>query len=414
VTRAWLAVACTAALACGSGVTPSPVPSPAATREGRWAQDVEYLAAELPRLHPNLFFRTPRAEFDRVVDEVRRAMPAATDAEAIVGLMRVAAVPGDPHTAVYAWEEFPKLPVRFTRLAGGLFVTQAEAAYTGLLGSRVLAFDGSAVEDVEAAVATVISHDNTAWLRHLLPRFLVLPEVLRALRLTSDPGGVTLLLEDATGARFTAVLRGSRPAGPLIDVTTAAGASLPLARQRNQEHYWFTVDDGSRTLYLQYNHCQNAAEDLESVARRAFQQLEQGRADRLVVDVRWNEGGDSRVDDALVSGVRDRAAWRARGRLFVIVGGATFSSGLWTADDLRRLGAVVAGEPTGGRPNHYGDVRTFGLPNCRLQVGYSTRFFRLVEGADPPSLVPDLLVEPTIDDLRAGRDPVLEAVIRYR
>jgi len=40
-----------------------------------------YDAAELARLHPNLFFRTPRADFDRSVDEVRRAAPTSADHE---------------------------------------------------------------------------------------------------------------------------------------------------------------------------------------------------------------------------------------------------------------------------------------------------------------------------------------------
>ena len=75
--------------------------------------------------------------------------------------------------------------------------------------------------------------------------------------------------------------------------------------------------------------------------------------------------------------------------------------------------AISRGAPTGGRPNSYGNVRTLFLPNSRLQVGYSTRYFRLIEGSDPPSLMPDLAVEPTIEDLRTGRDPELEAALRF-
>jgi hypothetical protein len=129
----------------------------------------------------------------------------------------------------------------------------------------------------------------------------------------------------------------------------------------------------------------------------------------LVVDVRHNGGGDSSVDDALISGLRDRPAWRAAGRLFCLIGGSTFSSGLWTADDLRRLGAVLVGSPTGGKPNGYGNTRAFTLPNARLPVTYSTTQFRLFESEDPPWLAPAVTVEPTIEDLRAGRDPVLDA-----
>jgi hypothetical protein len=399
-----------ATVACG-GPAASPVPSPAATRDGRWVQDVDYLAAELVRLHPNLFFQTPRAEFDRVVDEVRRSVPTSTDDEMVVGLMRIPAAAGDPHTTVYAWEEFPKAPLRFTRLAGGLYVTSTEASLADALGARVLAFDRSSVEEVEAAVATVVSHDNTAWLRAQLPRYLILPAMLHALGMTDDPSAMTLALEDAAGARFGVRVSGSRRAPDLVDVTATTGAPLPLYRQHSQENYWFTVLDDSRTAYLQYNRCQDASESFESVVRRMFQQLDQGRADRLVVDVRFNEGGSSEVDNPLISGLNARPSWRSRSRLFAIGGASTFSSGLWTYDDLRKLGAILVGEPTGGKPNHYGNVQTFSLPNSRLLVGCSTRYYRLLSDSDPPTFEPEVLVEPTIEDLRFGRDPVLEAAI---
>jgi C-terminal processing protease CtpA/Prc len=225
---------------------------------------------------------------------------------------------------------------------------------------------------------------------------------------------MTLLLEDAAGARFSVELAGSRSTAALMDITAVTGAGLPLFRQRRQENYWFTLIPDSRTLYLQYNRCQNAAESFEAMSRRLFQQLDQGQADRLVVDIRLNEGGDSSVDDALISGLRDRPNWRSSGRLFALIGGGTFSSGLWTADDLRKSGAILVGEPTGGKPNHYGQVSTFSLPNSRLRVGYSTRLFRLLTDSDPPSFMPEVLVEPTIDDLRRGRDPLLDAATSWR
>lgn len=43
---------------------PAPLPSPAGTRDGRWRQDVAYLASQLPRLHVNSFHATRREEFE--------------------------------------------------------------------------------------------------------------------------------------------------------------------------------------------------------------------------------------------------------------------------------------------------------------------------------------------------------------
>jgi hypothetical protein len=54
---------------------------------------------------------------------------------------------------------------------------------------------------------------------------------------------------------------------------------------------------------------------------------------------------------------------------------SVFTSGLLNAIDLRqKTNATFVGEATGGKPNHFGEVGNFRLPNSRLQVNYAKRF----------------------------------------
>jgi hypothetical protein len=394
--------------------TPSAPPPPAATREERWIQDVDYLASELPRLHPNLFFSAPRGEFDGVVATVRAAAATARDHEIVAGLMRIAAVAGDGHTTVYRWRGFRYLPLALTRLADGLYVTAASPPFTTSLGMRVVGIGALPVDELEARLAPFVSYENQAWLRVQLPQLLAILEMLHVIGATEDPVTASFRLEAEDGTRMQLDLGALATSPQLVDLTTAAGAPLPLHQQRTGENYWLTLVEESRTLYLQYRRCQNGSESLASVADRAFSLLDRGATDRLVVDVRHNGGGDSQVDDHLIDGIRSRSGWRQRGRLYCLTSGETFSSGMWTALDLRNLGAVLVGSPTGGKPNSYGNVSTLQLPNSLIQVGYSTRYFQLISGSDPPWIAPDLPVEPTIADLRAGRDPLLEAAVADR
>ncbi len=411
-----LAVSLAGLVACGGadGPTPSAPPAPAATREERWIQDIDYLASELPRLHPNLFYAAPRSEFDGVVAAVRAAAPTARDHEIVAGLMRIAAVARDGHTAVYPWRGFRYLPLGLTRLADGLYVTAASASLASSAGARVLGVGDVPVAELEARAAPFVSHENDAWLRVKVTELLAIPEMLHVLGATADPAVATFRLERADGSRESVAVAALSTPPVLVDVATASGATLPLHRQRPNDNYWLVLVEESRTLYLQYNRCQNASESLASVADRAFGLMDAGAADRLVVDVRHNGGGDSSVDDHVIDGIERRSAWRQRGRLYCLIGGETFSSGMWTANDLRRIGAVLVGSPTGGKPNSYGNQSTLQLPNSLVQVGYSTRYYQLINGSDPPSVSPDLAVEPTIADLRAGRDPLLEAVLADR
>ena len=70
----------------------------------------------------------------------------------------------------------------------------------------------------------------------------------------------------------------------------------------------------------------------------------------------------------------------------------------------------LVGEPSGERANHYGEVRSFKLPNSGLEITYSTNFHRLVAG-EGESFAPDVLVPPTAEAYVAGRDPAMEWIL---
>jgi hypothetical protein len=113
------------------------------------------------------------------------------------------------------------------------------------------------------------------------------------------------------------------------------------------------------------------------------------------------------VVQPLIEALRQRPA--SRGRLSAIINRRTISSALLAALDLRNAGAVLAGEPTGGKPNSYGDQRSFQLPNSRLTVSHPTKYFDLVPG-DPPALASDVAISITSDEFFARRDPMLDAI----
>src|SRR5262249_25597824 len=99
------------------------------------------------------------------------------------------------------------------------------------------------------------------------------------------------------------------------------------------------------------------------------------------------------------------------GGIVVLIGRYTFSSAYLHAARLKeKLGATLVGEPTGQKPNAYGEVRTFALPHSQILVRYSTKYWRTTAG-DPPSLEPDVLVRAAAAHYFGLRDPVLEAAL---
>jgi C-terminal processing protease CtpA/Prc len=133
-------------------------------------------------------------------------------------------------------------------------------------------------------------------------------------------------------------------------------------------------------------------------------------AQKLVVDLRFNGGGNSTVIRPLVQALKSRRAIK----VYTLVGRYTFSSGFMAALDLQKQnGAVLVGEAMGQRPNTYGDIRPLKLPNSGLTAWYCTKYFRLVADSDPPSIQPDVTVVLSASDYFAGRDAVMDYVLSH-
>lgn len=346
------------------------------------------------------------------MDNLKTRVAEMTDYEVVTGLIRLAALPGDAHTAIspFNYPGFRRLPIRMRFLSDGLVVTSAAPGAEALLGGRVVKIGDLEIAAAVEKIGPVVSRDNEAWLRAIGPNYLVIPEILHAQRIVTDPERVkvSVVRPDGTSAQAELPALAAGREGSFAD---ASSAPLPLYRQRGQENYWYTWTDPD-VLYLQYNRCQNApADPMSSFAKRVLDDIDRRPPRAVIVDLRANGGGDSSVLDPLLSGLRARAALAQSGRLFAFIGNSTFSSALLNAISLKREnGAILVGEPTGGKPNGYGEVRSFTLPNSALPVSYSTKFFNSWPGGDPESLFPDLAAAPSSADYREGRDPAMEAV----
>jgi hypothetical protein len=114
----------------------------------------------------------------------------------------------------------------------------------------------------------------------------------------------------------------------------------------------------------------------------------------------------------MVEPIKKRAALNQKGRLFVIIGRATYSAAMVNAIDFRKdTNAILVGEPIGERPNSYSENDEMTLPHSRLVVSYSTRYYKFVD-EDVPAVLPDTHIETAWVEFQAGRDPVMEWIMQ--
>jgi len=102
---------------------------------------------------------------------------------------------------------------------------------------------------------------------------------------------------------------------------------------------------------------------------------------------------------------------RFKGKLICLTSNRTFSSAMDFATILsdNQL-AVLAGEPTGGKPESFGDVLSRKLPHTGFRLGVSYKIFHRPDSTrkDEVSLFPDHEVVITYEDFKNGIDPVMK------
>jgi hypothetical protein len=241
--------------------------------------------------------------------------------------------------------------------------------------------------------------------------------VLNALGILPDMERGRFTFVDASGRRFEMEFSPVATTAPVntLPAPFLARAPVPLYRSRPSSlFYWYEHLADQKTVYFQYNRCREmSSQSFASFSQELIAFIDTHAVERVVIDLRQNGGGNSSILLPFINAIRARPSLNQRGKVFVAIDNGTFSSGMLNAVNLQQMTqAILVGEPTGGKPNSYGEVLSFTLPNSKLIVNYSVKLFTTVPG-DPPSVMPDLLVELSMDDYLAGRDPVLEAILAF-
>jgi hypothetical protein len=388
-----------------------------------WREDLRYLATQIPATHKNAFHSIARSDFDYLVASLESRISSLNTNETVVGFMALAASIGDGHTRIAVPPNFHAYPLELYWFGGTLRVIRASPEYRRALGAKVLEIGNLKTEDAYRAVAGLIPQgENELWLRRVSPSLLVCAEILHGLHLTPTADGARYGFEDDSGNPFYVDFKvqnlsqaGNEPDWPSVE------GKRPLYQQHPAESVWFSYLADPQILYVQYNLAPTYWESYRS-AKKVLEVLDHKPVNALIIDLRLNRGGDfTKFKWVFLAQLIKRRFHQqcfacpreinTPPKLYVAIGRETYSAGLMNAIELKdEAAACLVGEPSGGRPNQYGEDRSFMLPNSHLVVFVSTRYYRLVQ-RDTPALMPEQRIDTTWKDFTAGDDPVLDWII---
>jgi hypothetical protein len=385
---------------------------PQLSHADQWRADIASLAQQMQSFHSLPFPGISQADFNANVADLRNRIPSMSDPEIRTALEKLVASIEDPHTDV-AWpypSPFLSLPLSFYWFDDGIYITAAAAQYQNLLGGRVTGVGQTGIGDATVALTALVPHENDQWVKHRIPlQELTNADFLFGTGLISDINGVPLQVQTAADGTISASIPSLGNYQMPGQIPVFQGTP-PLYRQKPNWNYWATIIDGGATVYFQYNSCM---EDPKQPSADFFAQLDQLQAQpgvqRIILDMRNNSGGFTSILSPWIDKIQ-ASRFNQSGRLYVIVGRATFSAAMEATNHLHdRTAALFVGEPTGAKPQFELRRGDFGLPYFGIRVSYSQG----VESANVPdnTLTPDIVTGLTFQQYMDGVDPALDAIL---
>ena len=396
--------------------------SPAAA--SAWQRDLDYMVDCIEKYHPDAFHRISRAAFERRVSSLRARIPTLDRAQTILGLASIIALVHDAHTGFGLGTsppvEFHALPIKVYQYTDGVFIQAAAPQYKSLVGDEILSVGGVPIATVLQRLLTVVMVTNDWTFRSQLA-FQFKGEILHALGLSESDDAATLRVRGPAGVSSVEIKMiphpfsvGYKPGSPDgSDWVNSRSGIAPLYLRHLNKFYWYEWRPGTRTLYVQCNFILNAEdESLTEFFTKVFAFADATNVNKFVLDLRFNGGGDNTLLPVVVQNLVKRDRLNASGKLFVIIGRGTQSAAENLVNRLQRdTKATFVGEPTGERPNEFGDPWPFILPHSRIEVHVASIQWEDIDPRDDRDWTgPDLAAELTSSDYASNVDPAMNAI----
>jgi len=429
-----------AGLACLVVPLLGPVTAPGEPR----LQDLAY-AREHYVLASHAFSSTARQRALDLIHDLEQRAAGLSDAEFLIGIERLAALAQNGHDSVQpiddAWRPKGRLPLRIIWFPDAMVIARAGPPVQDLAGARIISVEGLTPDALFARLAELCG-GNEGYRRWNVVWAVESQGILSALGIARSPDQIQFKLALPDGLQIERSVRMAprnetpemRPVRLWSQELSAEEASRgwrtavdageePLYLKDADVPFRFTALPAMNTWYLQFrtNYDLNG-ESIRAFAGKAQEKLAAQHPRNLVVDLRFDTGGDISRTAALMRELRNYVT----GRIYLLVGRYTFSAGIVAAAIVKKSGGDrvrIIGESVGDRLRWWSEGRDACLPNSHLCLHVNDGLWDLTKGCAGErdcygdrfvpaigSLDPDLNAPLTAAAWLSRRDPAMEAI----
>lgn len=351
------------------------------------------------------------------IDIVLASIPALEDYEITYKLQEILYSLNDIHTHIRVKNDyiypFQTIPIFNENI--DFYLIEVPKENEELLYSKLEKINGVPIREVMEKFENIVPHENEySFITNLNDR-LFKKDALKYIGVGNEEK-IRLTVSDKDGKRRTisqkAIHKDEMEHMELVSNKNKIQTLLKDSHDE-KEYYWYEYLEEKDTIYMRYAECE-LRDDIKFVDMieeiKTIIETKDGIV-KFIIDLRGNPGGQ------ILEGFSSFIRWLQKnqeltGKVYVMIDEMTSSGAIISAALIRKNVDNVVLIGNGGKqsPNFFAGSM-YKLKNNDITFLVSSVFYNVWPEYEEETLMPDILVTPTIEDYMNGIDTELEAVL---
>lgn len=369
-------------------------------------KDLDYFLEKLEEKHICMYYKITKSELFEYIKSYLNIHEIMNELEFGNLLKIIIKQLGDSHTRIVIPDE-GQLPIKLNFIGNKLYVGKSEKEKYN--NQEIISINNISVEKIIGELEKYTCYETKGWLDHRIEIDLTNTKRILGFLPSKEIIKVEYYLDNQESILFDINQR----------------YDISFLKENNN----FTLYKKGKSLVFVYKSCIEPEPNLmNSKVNEIKNILEMDKIEKIIIDLRGNLGGSSRIINPLIDFLKT-----ANLKVIVLVDHSCFSSTLFAINQLKQIGSIFIGEEIGSPINHFGELENFVLPNTKIKIYFSTKYFYIdnnqfltqvitqkdflsleSEKIKPNYFYPDIYVQRNIDDNKKGIDTTLKIALDYK
>jgi hypothetical protein len=386
------------------------------SQTSNWNDDLDMYYTKLSEKHIDIFNKIDKEVFEKELHQIKISSSKENDFQTILKLMKLTRKIGDGHTSVslrnFKTHSYP-LEIRF--IDNEWRVVKIAEENQQLLSTSLIAIDGVPIDEVSIKISEIAQFVENQYSQIVRTgNYLTISELLFALNITKNKQEAIFTFTGAHNNNVDVTLKAfDKITMDSLNYKELSIGVPQISKPENSsfDYLWFAPIENEQAVYINFE-SYPSFEEMQVFGDKLVTYIAKNNTHKIIIDMRNNGGGDLYVGVVLAYALNlaDSIDWKQG--VYVLSSNITFSAGASnTALFKQLLNAKIIGQPTGSNPTGYQDMGQFTLPNSKLVITYSKRYFKLSDTVTQ-GVQPDVLFNYNWYDYAKGTDNMIEWVIQ--